>query len=482
MRWLPNRWVVFAGIVLLFAAALVVRWPNLHQPVNRDISTYATIGARMHEGQWPYRDLFDHKQPLIYAVFWLLATIAPRSNTAIQISAVLIAGFGGVLVFWVLRRLIGFPAALAAGLLLVTISAARVFEGTDLNTEHLLASVMCLAVLLPLSFSSPVTLRNAAFAGIVTAFAIGAKAVAVFAIPAVILSLFWNQFHAQDRWFRKFAVFALGVTAPWIILMLFYAANGGLIDFLWANIGYNANYVTTLRPRFLFFGASINALLVVAIVVGVIRLLTFGVRDRICWTAFLWLAGAAVGAKIGRGDFPHYFAPIVPPAAVLVCLPVTFDRQSARHCFNAMRAAAVIAVAIPFLYDVSRGYGLSPAQVGWRMFDVESVSWNYQNRVGTWLRAHANPEDELFVAGAEPGFYWQSSLRPATKYLYDYVSGVVPDFNKSLADTLQSKPPRFIVLPAQRDYPYLAWLSGSGYEVAAQIGPIRVLELRQLHP
>jgi dolichol-phosphate mannosyltransferase len=476
----PVRGSVVAAIVLIFVAALVVRWPNLHQPVNRDISAYATIGARMHHGQWPYRDFFDHKQPLIYAVFWLLGAIAPRSNTAIQITAVLIAGLGGVLIWAVLRRLIGFSAALGAALLLVTIGAARAFEGTDLNTEHLLATVMCLAVLLPLSFRSPVTLRHAAIAGILAALAVGAKAVAVLAIPAVMLALFFHQSDVRDRWFAKIGMFALGVSAPWMILMFFYAAGGGLRDLLWANIGYNINYVATLKRQYLFFGTSINALLVVAITVGVIRLVKSKARDRICWTALLWFAGAAAGAKIGRGDFPHYFAPIVPPAAILACLPVRFDRTWSRRCFNSIRAAAVIAVAIPFLRDISGGFGLSPAQIAWRMFDVESVPWNYQKRVGTWLRAHSNPDDRLFVAGAEAGFYWQSSLQPATKYLYDYVSTFEPDFNNTLAEALQSNPPRFIVLPWQRDYPYLGWLSGSGYQVTAQIGPVRVLEFRPL--
>jgi hypothetical protein len=476
---LTIRRSVFPVIVLLFVAALVVRWPNLHQPVNRDISAYATIGARMHDGQWPYRDLFDHKQPLIYAVFWLLGAIAPRSNVAIQLTAVLVASLGGVIVWGVLHRLIGFSAALAAAFLLVTLGAARAFEGTDLNTEHLLATVMCLAVLLPLSFRSPLTLRNVAISGIITAFAVGTKAVAVLAIPAVMLPLFCHPLDVRNRWLARIGMFALGVSAPWIILALFYAAGGGLTDLLWANIGYNVNYVATLKRQYLFFGASINALLALAIIVGAIRLLTFGARDRIAWTALLWLAGAAAGAKIGRGDFPHYFAPMVPPAAILVCLPVRFDRNSWQRCFNAIRVAAVIGVAIPFLRDVSGGFGLTPAQLGWRMFDVESVPWNYQKRVGKWLRAHSNPNDKLFVAGAEPGFYWQSSLRPATKYLYDYPSTFVPDFNNTLAEALQSHPPRFIVLPGQRDYAYLGWLSHSGYQVTAEFGPVRVLELRQ---
>jgi len=475
-----SKWLaILPAIALIFVAALIVRWPNLHQPVNRDISAYATIGARMHEGQWPYRDLFDHKQPLIYAVFWVLATIAPRSNTAIQITAVLVAGLGGVIIWGVLRRLIGSLAALAAAILLVTIGAARAFEGTDLNTEHLLATVMCLAVLLPLSFRGPITLRHAALAGIVAAFALAAKAVAVMAIPAMMLPLFFGQSPLRDRWFAKLCVFALGISAPWIILLLIYAAGGGLADFLWANVGYNVNYVATLKRQFLFFRPSLNALLVLAVIVCAIRLLRSGARDRVCWTVLLWLVGTVAGAKIGRGDFPHYFAPIVPPAAILACLPVRFNGQLARRGFNFLRVIAVIGVAVPFLRDISGNYRLTPAQIGWRMFDVESVPWNYQKPVGAWLRAHSNLKDRLFVAGAEPGFYWQSSLQPATRYLYDYVSNFDPHFNRTTAEALQSNPPRFIVLPQQREYAYLDWLSHSDYHVTVKFGSVRVLEFRQ---
>jgi hypothetical protein len=47
---------IFAVSTLILVLAIVVRLPGLAVPVNRDISAYATIGARLGYGELPYRD------------------------------------------------------------------------------------------------------------------------------------------------------------------------------------------------------------------------------------------------------------------------------------------------------------------------------------------------------------------------------------------------------------------------------------------
>lgn len=476
--WFTSRQTIFCVFLLLLLLALLVRWPGLHQPLNRDISAYAAIGARMHHGQWPYRDLFDHKQPLIYAVFWVLAAVAPRSNLAIQLTAALIAGLSGILVFSLLLRLIRFPAALMSSLLLVSLGAARFFEGTDLNTEHLLSAVMCLAVLLPLSFREPIPAWKAMIVGVVAALAILAKAVAVFALPAAVLALFYHRPGQKRGPWRLLGMFAIGLALPGAALFSLYWRGGGLAELLWANVCYNLKYVSAATLHRVGFGAAINSLLAVSMTVATARLVLTRGKDRVCLTILLWLAGAAVGAKIGRGDYAHYFAPILPPAIILACLPVQFTAQNLQRFFVWSRAAAVSLVSIPFIHDLGGAFGLTPAQVGMRMFGEQSLAWNYQEPVGAWLREHSNATDELLVAGAEPGFYWQSGLKPSTRYLYDYAALAVPDFNHRLTEALRARPPRFVVLPEPRHYPYLEWLHTPPYEMAAHYGPIRVLERR----
>ena len=73
--------------------AIALRLPAFDMPLNRDESLYATVG-------WfggffdvlPYADIFDHKQPLIYSVYWLLDVLAPLKLGAIRLAAALSSG------------------------------------------------------------------------------------------------------------------------------------------------------------------------------------------------------------------------------------------------------------------------------------------------------------------------------------------------------------------------------------------------------
>lgn len=68
-RWLP-------AVLLLCAAAAVLFWCTASSPLYllndwTDPNTYLTMGRGMMRGAVPYRDLFDHKGPLLYFIFGL---------------------------------------------------------------------------------------------------------------------------------------------------------------------------------------------------------------------------------------------------------------------------------------------------------------------------------------------------------------------------------------------------------------------------
>lgn len=50
-----------------------------------DSSVYIYMGQRMREGAVPYRDVFDHKGPLLYAIEWLGLTIGKGSKSGIWV-------------------------------------------------------------------------------------------------------------------------------------------------------------------------------------------------------------------------------------------------------------------------------------------------------------------------------------------------------------------------------------------------------------
>src|SRR5215217_3798726 len=64
-----ERWRLILPIVLAALIALLLRLPGLRLPLERDEGSYGLIASLWLKGALPYRDLFDHKPPLIYLLY-----------------------------------------------------------------------------------------------------------------------------------------------------------------------------------------------------------------------------------------------------------------------------------------------------------------------------------------------------------------------------------------------------------------------------
>jgi len=472
--------IAAALVLAIMALSIVARFPSLQMPVDRDISAYATIGMRMTHGELPYRDYFDHKQPLVYLVYWMLAEVAPRSNASIQLTAAFIAGMTGALLFLLLRNELPMPRAFAVGCLAVTLGAARYVEGVDLNTEHLLLPFACAAVLVPYRYRNSPWRGLPILAGLLGGLAMMAKGVAVFILPAGVVVLVATRIRRSQSLPATLVSYGVGTIIPVGMLVAFYSLQGGLADLVYANVTYNSLYISQRPPPFLleYGGVQTNSLLGASLFVGLVTLAKSKGRDLLAWVLILWLGGSMLGAKMGRFDFPHYFAPTLPPAITLLFLPLREGALSSKRLVTSVVGVLIAAVSLPFVVDVALTFGRTPNWLATRLYGEQAVIWTYQEEVGEWLRNVSGPTDTLFVAYAEPGFYWQSGLRPSTRFLYDFPLMVDASAEEQLERALSVTPPRFVVIPGDTIPPYLSFLSTIAYDEVAAFGPIHVLQER----
>ena len=61
---MPKKYLFILLLILLLQLAL--RIPFLSEPLERDEGAYGYIGQRILAGELPYRDVFDHKTPVVY--------------------------------------------------------------------------------------------------------------------------------------------------------------------------------------------------------------------------------------------------------------------------------------------------------------------------------------------------------------------------------------------------------------------------------
>ena len=492
--WEPSR---LATGVLVAALALAVRFPGLRVPLGFDLPLYATIGAGIGAGLVPYRDLFENKPPLIFGAYWLIDALSPRSVFAIRLTGAIVASIAVILVLFLLARPLGLPRALSAAALSAIAGASRFVEGIDLNTEHLMLPLTVLAVLLPLVAQDSRARSLPYLVGTFGGLAIATKQVAALIAGAGLLPLLASRRKREQSMATTAALFAAGVATPLLLVAGVFWVLGALDDLVYATVIYNLRYVERIPEpslgAWLSLAPELRILVLAGVGVAALRLVSLRGRDVWSWTLLLWLAGAFIGAKLGRRDFPHYFVPLVVPAATLVCLPPLPGRRPRLDSEERERAtprtrllsrgsaaisiALVSLVAYPFVLDVAENFGKSPLEVGARMWKKEWMIWSAQEeQLGKWLHATADSGDLFVEPPSSAVYYWASGLRPATRYLYDReIKHIETDFYPRLARELTRDPPRFLVVVARPTYTAALRCE---YKLIHRMHGARVLELR----
>ena len=88
-------------LVLLVAATL--RLPLLDLPLERDEGAYAVVASEMRHGAIPYRDVFDHKPPVIHLAYLLGQGVLGEGVRSVRLLA-LLAACGTCAALWGLGR------------------------------------------------------------------------------------------------------------------------------------------------------------------------------------------------------------------------------------------------------------------------------------------------------------------------------------------------------------------------------------------
>jgi hypothetical protein len=464
---------------LCLAVAVVLRIPALDQPLDRDTAAYAAIGRLLGIHELPYRDLFDHKQPLIHWVYAVVDWIAPGSLAAIRVAAAVPSALAAALLYVVLERIAGPGRAALAALLAVLLSASTMIQGTDLNTEHLLVLPATATVLGALALERTRWAGVPLAIGVLGGLAVLAKAIGGLIALAALIPLLAGRDARGQTVLGTLARFGAGLALPAAVVVIGYAAAGAADDLVFANLTYNGRYVAedglSLVPR---GPGPIGALAAAAVCCALVRLVSLRGRDVAGWTLLAWLAGAWLGAQTSSRGFPHYYVPLLVPAVALLVLPAVRAERPLVLVMGGARllaAGAAVLIALPVLEDAR----LTGDEIAVEIYGEQTVALGRPaDAVGPLLRRRSGAEDELFVVGAEPAYYWRSGLTPYRRWLYDYPLEFAPErFLPDVAGLCRDGP-RFVVLAAPELPSYARRCADGGYAELLRDGSVVVLERR----
>lgn len=418
-------------VAALAAVAVLIRLPFLGT-IGPDEGGYAYVarewarGGELYGGAW-----IDRPQGLLL-VYRLLLSIG-QTAVAIRLGAV-VAGVLITLLLLVIGRRLESPAAgLIAGLVYAVVGVGPHFEGYTFNAE-LAAAVPATAAVAAAATAMSSSRRRLwlALAGALGGSAIlmkqsGFDGLAVACVAAVAVS------SSRRERLRDLAVVVAGAAAP-LLASAVAGWLGGWHAYWSALAGYRLRDGSgSLGARAHHLAHSLPGAARDLAPLAAAAALAF--RRRPPTLAVVWLVAAFVGFNLGGAYWPHYYAQLAPPLALLAGLAIA---RLGRPAGYVSAAAVVMAPVLLFVVQLERASDhRSDLMVKY------AIAYENDRRLARYVRSHTSPADSVYAFVSRADFYFLADRKPASPYIWakplKSVPGAVASLERRLAGPRRPK-------------------------------------------
>jgi hypothetical protein len=445
--------------LLTLVGALCVLLPV--SPLNmqltyRDSGVFLYTGWRILHGDLPYRDIWDHKPPVIFYINALGLAISNNSRWGVWLIELVMLFAAAFLGFQLIKRIFGFiPSVLS--LLLWLLSLVYILQGGNLTTEYTLPFQFAALWLVYHADRSKRPDWNFLLIGLTGAIVFFTKQTAVGIWIAIVVYLTFQRLLSKQgrQWVREISFIALGGLIFSAVVIVFFGVQGALSQFWSAAFEYNFVYsarstsdltarldtlVRGIRPltRAGLFQIAVTGYMI-AIALVLFR------RSSIMEKAFPLLLIGLLNLPIeiiliglpGR-TFPHYYMTLLPILAFftgsafwgLISLMPNWKNA------NAVKHAFALIVAGLFAWRSFDGYMT-------QLYTYRQLTKN--EAVIEYIKETTSPDEQVLLWGAETSINYFVQRKSPTRFVYqsplhqeNYVDETL--INQFLDDVIQNQP------------------------------------------
>ncbi len=434
-------------LISVMAAVVLFRLPSLTTPIwNVDEAVSACVASAILEGGLPYRDAIDHRGPAAYYLYAVVfALFGTHNMAALHFAlAIMIA-----VMVWLIYRCGELSAAPTVGVIAASLFALLMhgfIRSSDLfafHTEHALIFFELVAVNFLLNGLKSGHRNYFALSGACYALAVFSKQPAFLDVAGCGLFVF---IMARQQTMRALGWFFGGFISLSAGIIGYFALRGGIRDFWLYVWTYNTDYyipaiapIARARAALSFWAIPARefTLLVLFLIASVILLLVKSMKlpRALPLLSLFWLVTSVISSSLSGRIFDHYRIQVLPAISLMLAHGL-YEFATALRTSRHRGMRSLVAVMVGGLIVISP---LSKMRSHFR----ESVEGEHRLpflETASYLAAHSERRDRLFVWGFLPEIYVLSNRQASSRYIFaNVLTGLIPWTNMDkIVDTADS--------------------------------------------
>jgi hypothetical protein len=444
---------LFVSIVGTIVALFPSNPNNVTLP-SRDSGVFLYVGWRFLNGDVPYRDVWDHKPPLIYFVDALGIALTPNSLWGVWLLQLLFIFFTFFFVYKVLDQQFGLYAALASSIILIS-GFLTILEKGNVTEEYALVFQAFAFLLFVSAWRQDFPLRASFWIGLLGGLAFNFKQTTIgiwitYGLLLLVIRLLQRKFP-----FKDVVSLAAGWLVPSVLLSLYLASQNAFADFWDQAFLYNFAYIgkhegiRKLIPVFIKgFAYLRNGWVLYLAVVGWFAGFGYVVLKRnavreiqpLILIALVNLPIEVLLITISGRSILHYYLTPLPVMAILAgilvyTVPFLIGRIPSLNSQHIQRSIPGLMLILVLLGQAGqiRNY---PAY-------VQALRDNDYAQVIDYVANNTQENDQVLLIGAESVVNFLARREAPTRYVYQYplaLLGRRPMFEEYFNEILANKP------------------------------------------
>lgn len=384
-----------------------------------DANVFLTIGRGMLEGKIPYRDLFDHKGPVLYFIHALAAIISQNSFLGVYvieiINCILFLFIGSKMI----ELFIGKQGITPWAIMLTLIYAANAFSYGD-SAEELCLPFLLYALYIEVKFileDRLPSLKESFYIGITSGIVFWIKYTMVGLYVGWIIMPFMLAIQKKQLadFMQRVGTIVIGVVATSVPIISYFGANLALGDMLEVYFGANLSLYSNNNPADngnlgIALKNGINNMYLYnrpILFVCIIVVAFFALRKQ--WMLMLSIFFMEISlfvSTFGGGRAGHYYSfsfAVFAPLIMIMCNALVKRLKNIRIIYYILDIVGVIMVIL-----------FSP-----NVKDIKQTKNCVQYQVKEWIDSEMIENPSLLNYGfLDEGFYMVCGITPTSRYFF----------------------------------------------------------------